>query len=163
MQLALPAGADDPVSSDRFMQDGVLVSLSDPSLAIKVDESFKFVGRHSFSIRDVAAGERFVFVDTQDQRLINRTLIVQFEGFLPGVDNFYRYDLTGAPVIAGYPFLSSGYAYNIIKAIAENPRSESAATYPFLESKGYAIPDGSAFVGDRSMTSASSNLPVWCI
>ena len=131
--------AADTDNAHQFFQDGVLISLQQPTLAIDVDDSFTFVGRHPFTIRDVAAGERFVYVDSEGD-LIQRLFIVQFEGFLPGVDNFYRYDLTESPVVANYPFRSNGYAFDIVEAIAANPRSESAATYPYLESKGYSVP-----------------------
>ena len=130
----------EPLNPNQFMADGVLVSLEDPSLAIYVADEFEFVGRHPFTIRDVAAGERFVFVQADDQR-IQRLFMVQFEGFLPGVDDFYRYDLDGNPVVANYPFRSNGYAFDIVESITNNPKSESAATYPFLESKGYSVPD----------------------
>jgi hypothetical protein len=122
------------------MADGVLISREDPSLAIKVANEFEFVGRHPFTIRDVAAGERFVFVQAEDHR-VEKLFMVQFEGFLPGVNDFYRYDLAGNPMVANYPFRSNGYAFNIVESITANPKSESAATYPFLKSKGFSVPD----------------------
>jgi hypothetical protein len=125
---------------NQFMTDGVLISREDPSLAIDVADEFEFVGRHPFTIRDVAAGERFVFVQAEDHQA-QKLLMVQFEGFLAGIDNFYRYDLSGKPVVANYPFRSNGYAFNIVEDMIANPKSESAATYPFLESKGYSVPD----------------------
>ena len=128
-------------NAHQFIRDGVLISLEEPSLAIDVEDAFTYVGRHSFTIRDVAAGERFVFVDAEG-RDIQRLFIVQFEGFLPGVDDFYRYDMSGSPMVANYPFRSNGYAFDIVEAIAANPEGESAATYPFLTSKGYySVPD----------------------
>ncbi|MDH3747646.1 MAG: hypothetical protein OER97_05525 [Gammaproteobacteria bacterium] len=131
--------AANAASKHQFFEDGVLISLQEPSLAIDVDDAFTFVGRHPFTIRDVAAGERFIFVDSEGD-VILRLFIVQFEGFLPGIDNFYRYNLTESPVVANYPFRSNGYAFDIVEAVAANPKSESAATYPFLQSKGYSIP-----------------------
>lgn len=125
---------------NQFMADGVLISRENPSIAIDVADEFEFVGRHSFTIREVAAGERFVFAQANGST-ITKLLIVQFEGFLPGIDDLYRYDLTRSPVVAGYPFRSNGYAFNIVQAIAANPKSESAATHPFLESKGFSVPD----------------------
>ena len=125
---------------NQFMTDGVLISREEPSLAIDVADEFEFVGRHPFTIRDVAAGERFVFVQAEDHQ-VQKLLMVQFEGFLPGVDDFYRYDLAGKPVVANYPFRSNGYAFNIVESINANPKSESAATYPFLESQGFSVPD----------------------
>ncbi|MFT5501347.1 MAG: hypothetical protein ACI88G_001484 [Woeseiaceae bacterium] len=132
--------SSEPNDMNQFMTDGVLISREDPSLAIDVADEFEFVGRHLFTIRDVAAGERFVFVQAEDHQ-VQKLLMVQFEGFLPGIDNFYRYDLSGMPVVANYPFRSNGYAFNIVEAIIANPKSESAATYPFLESKGYSVPE----------------------
>jgi len=125
---------------NQLVVDGILVSSDEPALAIKVDEKFKYVGRHPIRIRDVAAGERFIFTQANGTS-IEKLFIVQFEGFLDGIDNHYRYDLSKQPVIAGYPFRSNGYAFNIIEAIAENPGGESAATRPFLQSKGYSVPD----------------------
>jgi hypothetical protein len=134
------ANSAEPKNLNQFMADGVLISREEPSLAIDVADEFEFVGRHPFTIRDVAAGERFVFVQAEDHQ-VQKLLMVQFEGFLPGVDNFYRYDLAGKPVVANYPFRSNGYAFNIVESIAANPKSESAATYPFLEGKGFSVPD----------------------
>lgn len=131
--------AADTESTHQYFRDSLLISRHEPSLAIDVHDSFVFVGRHPIRIRDVAAGERFVFVDATENR-IQRLFIVQFEGFLPGIDDFYRYDLTGNPVVANYPFRSNGYAFDIVDAIATNPKSESAITYPYLESKGYSVP-----------------------
>lgn len=123
----------------RFVDNGVLISADKPALAIAVDESFVFVGRHPVRIRDVAAGERFVFV-AADHNRAERLLIMQFEGFLPGIDNQYRYDLSESPVVAGYPFRSNGFAFNMASAVAANPGDEAAGTYEFLHDHGYVSP-----------------------
>ena len=141
--------AEEGVSSDQFYSDGTLVSSLEPALAIKVDDALSYVGRHSFAIRDVAAGERFIFAEA-DGGVVQRLVIVQFEGFLPEIDDAYRYDLSQSPVVANYPFRSNGYAFDIIESIAANPVSESAATYPFLQSKGYEVP--SQWMMWRSLT-----------
>ena len=82
--------AAEPKNLIQYMADGVLISREDQSLAIKVADEFEFVGRHPFAIRDVAAGERFIFVQAEDHR-VAKLFMVQFEGFLPGVNDFYRY------------------------------------------------------------------------
>ena len=125
--------------ADRYVRDGVLVSREDPRLAMSVDHAFVFAGRHPIRIDDIAAGERFVFVDADD-RLIHRLIIVQFEGFLPGVNEEYRYNLTGKPVVAAYPFRSNGFAFDFPAAAAENPTRESAFTKTFLDEQGYKAP-----------------------
>lgn len=131
------AAADE---SEQFVQDDVLISLHEPALAISVDAAFTFVGSHPISIRDVGAGERFVFVEATD-KAIRRLFIAQFEGFLPGVDDYFRYDLTGKPVVAGYPFRSNAYAFDLSESIASNPTGESASTHRFLRAKGYSVPN----------------------
>ncbi len=125
---------------ERYVQDGVLVSLEEPSLAMRVDEAFEYLGRHPIRIGDVAAGERFVFID-EDSGAGHRFLIVQIEGFLPGVDNYYRYDLSSSPVVVGYPFRSNGFAFDMKQEISANPTKEVASTHKFLRSKGYSAPD----------------------
>ena len=126
-------------SSNRYVNDGVLISRSDPTLAIDVNDSFAYAGRHPIRIRDLAAGERFVYVDADD-REIRRMLIMQFEGFLPGVDGHYRYDLSESPVVANYPFRSNPYAFDLQRSIDANPGGESADTNEFLTNLGYRVP-----------------------
>lgn len=130
------ANADD---IPRYVDGNVLISSGDPSIAIEVAESFNYVGEHVITIADIGAGERFVFVDAADDR-IRRLFIVQFEGFLPGVDDEFRYDLSNSPVVANYPFRSNGYAFDLVKSITANSAGEAAATNSFLTAAGFVIP-----------------------
>ena len=131
--------SDEAEELERYMVDGVLISTNEPALAIEVVSPFTFLGRHQIEIGEIGAGERFVYVDAENE-VIGRLLIVQFEGFLPGVDDFFRYDLSGKPVVANYPFRSNGYAFDMAESIAGNPSGEAAATNGFLESSGYDVP-----------------------
>ena len=36
--------------TQRYVKDGVLISVNEPTLAIAVDDSFTFVGRHPIAI-----------------------------------------------------------------------------------------------------------------
>ena len=125
--------------TERNILDGVLISTKEPALGIEVVRPFAFLGRHPVVVGEVGAGERFVFVDA-DNEVVRRLLIVQFEGFLPGVDDFFRYDLSGKPVVAKYAFRSNGYAFDMAESVSRNPAGEAAATNTFLESKGYEVP-----------------------
>lgn len=135
--IAVPAAGDDgPVVTGN-----IVVSKSSPELAIKVAEDIPYLGRHSIRIRDVAAGERLVFADV-DGVQVKRMVILQFEGFLPSVpEATYRYNFDGRPIVAGYPFRSNPFSFDLPKARAENPGSESADTAAFLESKGIEPPN----------------------
>ena len=126
-------------NEQRYVQNNVLISELEPTLAISVDDSFEFLGKHAIRIRDVAAGERFVYVDASGDR-VNRLFIVQFEGFLPGIDDEYRYNLSQSPIVAGYPFRSNGYAFDLHRSVSANPTSESADTKRFLEASDLKAP-----------------------
>ena len=89
--------------------------------------------------RDVAAGERFVFVDAEEES-VKRLFLVQFEAFLEGVDDYFRYDLSKSPTVAGYPFRSNGFAFDVTESRRRDPGSESSLTAEFLEANGYAVP-----------------------
>ncbi len=137
--MFLGTGGVAAAQSSPHVEDNVIVSRATPSLAIDVTKDFTYIGRHSIKISDVAAGERLVFADMQAGKA-KRLFIIQFEGFLPGIDNEYRYNLTTSPVVAGYPFRSNAYAFDFAKSIADNPGLESAATASFLSEKGITTP-----------------------
>jgi len=139
---------------ERSVEDNIIVSKNDPVIAMKVDQSFRYLGEHPIRIRDVAAGERLVFADMEGSKA-HRLLIIQFEGFLPGVDDEYRYNLNSSPIVAGYPFRSNAYAFDFAKSAKENPGLESAATAKFLSSQGITAPQ--QLVMWRSLTVASSD------
>lgn len=141
-------------ASVRSVEDNIIVSTSEPKLAIKIDDGFRYLGEHPIRIRDVAAGERLVFADLEGSKA-RRLLIIQFEGFLPGIDNEYRYNLSNNPIVAGYPFRSNAYAFDFVKSAKDNPGLESAATARFLASQGIAAPPQLAMW--RSLTVVSSD------
>lgn len=136
LPASMPASADD---TSRPVNDNIVLSSTNPSLAIKIDESLSFLGRHPIRIRDVAAGERIVFADT-DGTKVRRLFILQFEGFLPGIDGYYRYDLSASPVVAGYPFRSNGFAFNLAASLENEPGGEAADTGRFLVAQGLEAP-----------------------
>ena len=124
----------------RQVSENTVVSLEKPRIAIGITKDIPYIGRHPIKIRDVAAGERLVFADTDDGK-IKRMLILQFEGFLPHVeDGQYRYNFSGRPEVAGYPFRSNAFSFDLEKTRAENPGNESASTAVFLEEQGLVPP-----------------------
>ena len=55
-----------PSDGVRHVIGNVLISPGRPPLAIRVDPAFSYLGGHPIRIRDVAEGERHVFVDAED-------------------------------------------------------------------------------------------------
>ena len=139
---------------ERLVEDNLLVSTGLPRIAVGVDESLQYIGRHPIRIGEVAAGERFVFAD-RDSGKVSRLFIAQLEGFLPGVDDEYRYDLSNSPVVAGYPFRSNAYAFNFNESVRNEPTKESASTSRFLAEKGLTAP--TVWMMWRSLTVAGDD------
>ena len=120
----------------RVVKDNVLISDKLPEIKIVLKGKFEYVGRFDFKIRDVAAGERFVFVDAKDGK-VKRLFIAQFEGFLPGIDDFFRYNFANAETYGGHKFRQNTYAYGNREAKENNPQGEASLTFDFLKEKEY--------------------------
>jgi hypothetical protein len=127
-------------AQERFVKDNMLVSDADPRLAIRFESPFEYVGVHDFDIRGIAGGTRHVFVDA-DGAYVRRMFILQLEGFYPNNPGVYRYDLSDSPVVAGYPWRSNGWAFDLAAFRIDDPGNESSITAGFLEGLGYELPE----------------------
>jgi hypothetical protein len=106
-----------------------------------VDPAIKFVGSFPFEIKGIAAGERYVFAES-DGKKIKRAVIAQFESFLPQSSEIYRYSFDKAMTIAGHKFNHNTFAFTNEDAIKQNPDGEAALTFSFLKNEGYELPEG---------------------
>jgi hypothetical protein len=117
------------LSSDRF-----------PAIRVQVDKAFRYVGKFSFTIKDIARGERYVFVDSKDHD-IKRLFIFQFEEIVPESQGTYHYSFINALEMNGYRFRQGTYAHSNQEIKRSNPDDEGALTTDFLEKKGYILED----------------------
>lgn len=124
----------------RYVDDNVIVSSQLPDIRIRVDDAFAYVGRFPFDIRDVATGERLVFVDALDGA-VRRLFVAQFEHFLPDNDEWYRYRFDDAMTLGNHRFRQNTYAYSNDAAAREDPQGEGVLMATFLEEKGYRLED----------------------
>ena len=125
----------------RRVRGNRLISDILPKITVEVDRDFKYVGRFDFKIRDVAAGERFVFVDAGKDKKVRRLFLAQFEGFLPSNNHTYNYNFDNAAVMGGHKFRQNTWAYSNTASEKENPKNEGVLTARFLREKGYKIED----------------------
>jgi hypothetical protein len=128
----------DPV---RRVENNVLISDSLPQIKIKVDPAIQFIGSFPFKIQDIAAGERYIFAESEGKK-IRRAVIAQFEGFLPESSEIYRYSFANAIGIGTHKFNHSTFAFTNADALKQNPEDEAALTASFLKKKGFEIPEG---------------------
>ena len=123
-------------SVERHFKDGVLVSTCRPVLRLRPDTTFRYLGSHPFRIRELAAGERHVFADL-DGRRVRRLLLLQFEGYLDGVDGAYHYRMTNPVTLGGEAYNQNVYLFRSKGDLAP----EGIATRAFLERQGLDWPD----------------------
>lgn len=128
-------------SSSIRVENNVLISDSLPQIKIKVDPEIPFEGSFPFKINDIAAGERYVFAESNGKK-IKRAVIAQFEGFLPESSEIYRYSFANAISIGTHKFNHSTFVFTNAEAAKENPEGEAALTAEFLKKKGFEIPEG---------------------
>ena len=136
---ALPRVMQQEVRSvTGIVTDQVLTSNGMPSVRMKFDKAFKYVGTQSFILYDVANAEQHFFVEADQTGHIKRMYWVQFEGYLASNNNTYKYPVTKSVNIAGLDFIADAYARNL-KANPGRPDSDANRARAFLKSKGYVL------------------------
>ena len=125
---------------DRFVIGQILTSGKLPTIKIAIDDSFVYQGKIDFKIRDIAKGERYIFIDSENHN-VKRMFIAQFEGFLPSSDEFYRYSFVNATKMGNHKFRQNTYAFSNSESMIVNPEGEATLTFKFLKDKGFKVED----------------------
>lgn len=133
-----PAAADPEVH--RGVEGRTLTSTALPAITVRVSSEFTYAGRVEFQLGDEAAGERYIFVDAPEGK-VRKLFIFQFEGFLEGSDNVYRYDFSRAMELKGHRFRHNTYAFSNAVEEREHPQAEAALTVKLLREKGLRYED----------------------
>jgi hypothetical protein len=127
-------------AQQRRVEQNVLISDALPALRIQIDPQLHYAGSFPFQIEDIAAGDRYVFVDAKD-KAAKRIFIAQFEGFLPQSNEIYRYKFDHSAVMGGHQFRSNPFAFSFAQAEKNEPGKEADLTTKFLRTKGYQFSD----------------------
>jgi hypothetical protein len=126
-------------TTGRTVRGSVLRSSQLPAVAIRVQPSFRYVGRFSFALGNAFEGERFIFADAEGKSL-RRIMIVQFERVRPSSAEMYRYSFAHAEHIGSLSFIQNCFAFPGAQAIDAQPRDEGGMTNNFLLDRGFQIP-----------------------
>jgi hypothetical protein len=122
----------------RHVKRQVLTSKYLPSIRVRFDKKFKYVGSQKFILYARAQVEQHFFVDADDQQRIKRMYMVQFEGYLPTVNATYDYPVTKTVTLEGQTYVVNTESIpNVSAALKQNPQSDINHAASFLESKGY--------------------------
>jgi hypothetical protein len=109
------------------------------SLALRVSPEFEYVGSFVFDLAAGARVDRHVFADGSPSP--RRLIVVQFEAFLPGVDDHYRYALRDPARIGGEIYGRSSGVLSVREERAASPDAEIARTADYLASRALAFGD----------------------
>jgi hypothetical protein len=130
----------------RPVKRQVLTSTHLPSIRVRFDKRFKFVGSQKFILYGRAQVEQHFFVDTDKQRRIKGMYMVQFEGYLPNVNATYDYPATKTVNLGGQTYITNTERIpNVSAALKQDPQSDVARAASFLVSKGYRISESIVF------------------
>lgn len=124
----------------RGYAHGVFESDDYPPLRMQVAPELRYLGSFLFDLKTIARVERHIFVETENA-LVRRMLVLQFEGFLPHVDDVYRYALTDPRELGGETYGRRASLLSVIEERAGSPDAEMTHTAIFLEAKGLVLPD----------------------
>jgi len=122
----------------RRVTGQTLTSTTLPSVRIKFEKAFKYVGTQSFVLYDVANAEQHFFVDADKQGRIKRMYWIQFEGYLPNNTHAYDYKSSNTVDIGGLAFIGDAQARNI-SGNQGRPDSDGNRGRAFLQAKGYRM------------------------
>jgi hypothetical protein len=130
----------------RHVKRQVLTSTYLPSIRVRFDKRFKYLGSQKFILYDRAQVEQHFFVDGDNQQRIKRMYMVQFEGYLPSVNATYDYPATETVNLAGQTYLVNAEGIpSVSAALKQDPQSDVARAASFLVSKGYPISESIMF------------------
>jgi hypothetical protein len=132
-------------SQMRPVKRQVLTSTYLPSIRVRFDKRFKYVGSQKFILYGRAQVEQHFFV-ADKQRHIKGMYMVQFEGYLPNVNATYDYSVTQTVNLGGQSYIANAENIpNVSAALKQDPQSDVARAASFLESKGYRIGESIIF------------------
>jgi hypothetical protein len=130
----------------RRVKRQVLTSTYLPSIRVKFDKRFKYLGSQKFILYDRAQVEQHFFVDADNQQRIRRMYMLQFEGYLPNVNATYDYRATETVNLGGHTYIVNAESIpSVSAALKQDPQSDVARAASFLENKGYRISESIVF------------------
>jgi hypothetical protein len=130
----------------RGVKRQVLSSTYLPSIRVKFDKRFKYVGSQKFVLYERAQVEQHFFIAADKQQHIKGMYMVQFEGYLPSVNAKYDYPATKTVSLGGQTYIADAESIpNVSAALKQEPQSDVARAASFLASKGYRVGESIRF------------------
>jgi len=124
----------------RYVEGQKLISTQMPGIAIRFSDEYLYVGRSLFTLFKNSTVEQFHFVKSDEAKMVKAVFTVQFESFLPHINQTYDYKIKDSLSLNGTSFLYSP-VYNKSQAIvSDTVKSDVWHRLMYLLFKGYQLP-----------------------
>jgi hypothetical protein len=140
--VALTLWAGEPANNrdqSSRVESKTFISPDNPKIRVTVDSKFEYIGSVPFTIDNVAAGNRYVFVRATPDKHIHQMFIIQQEGFLPSSNDTYKYSITTPARLGRFEYQHSVILEDNDATIREEPGKEADVTQRFLAAHGYVL------------------------
>lgn len=126
----------------RWVEGNTLVSTGLPEMRFDVHQDFAYAGSTRYELIGEVAAEAFLFVDADEDGVVQRKLTFIFEGALPDSDFTYGYTSDDVVTLGGREFLGDVFfAWGINEAVSAYLESDTAIHDAYLSSAGYTQPN----------------------
>lgn len=140
------AQSDAAAVQTRAVKGQVLTSTGLPPIRIRFDRRLKYVGSQKFVLYERAQAEQHFFVDADARGRIRRMYMLQFEGYLPGIDASYNYEAKETVRLGGVDYIVNAESVpNVAAVLSQQPQSDAARAVEFLKGKGYSMGESVRF------------------
>lgn len=136
LRCAQAATSQSPQSK---IEGNSFISPENPKIIVRVDERLKYLGIVPFTIDQIAGGFRYIFVQADPAKHIQRMFVIQQEGFFPSINDTYKYPITSPARLGNADYQHSVILDDNAATIREEPGKEAAATQRFLVEHEYTL------------------------
>jgi hypothetical protein len=134
-----------PAADRKVVNNNILISNHDPIIRIELPTWVWYVGGDRFPLHDTAECELYAFVQTDDQKNVQRLYRIQFQDHFPSKEETDRHDDSGRHVtFGGFRFSVDSWAKRINENIAAG--SDEDHVIALILSQGYKMPRGMVFL-----------------
>ncbi len=127
-------------AANRYVKGNTVFSDSEPEIAIQVDDAFAYAGRQSFILFSNSNVTQFYFVKDKGKK-VNALITIQFEGYLPEINQVYNYKIKDSVMLDGAGYLYSTVYNQPPKVLNDTIQSDVWHRFSFLNARGYGLPD----------------------
>lgn len=124
---------------ERGVENNIIFSADMPRIRIRVSDTFEYVGRLDYILSNVAHVTSFHFVEADAQKRIQRSFMVQFEGYLPDNTYSYNYPSQERVRLGDHEYIYDVMAADMVAAAESRPGSDMEHNQQLLIEKGYQI------------------------